>query len=604
MADPSLGQVETPPAIAEVICEWAIHRGMTDGPLHVVDPAVGPGTFVVAATDRLRTLGVEEPLSHITAIDVDGEALDRTERAVAGRSGTLRTIHDSFLGVSPEADGEGDESDSVTLGPVSAVVGNPPYLRHETIDVDHYRAHLDTFGPHGEEPYKTGDRAIDGRSDAYVYFLTHATAFLREGGRLAMILPTKWLTSKYGTSLQRFLLDHYSLTAIVGFDDRAFQEELVETAVLCAERRAAAADRRAEPVRFVRVRDSLPSEEFRTAVGSDIDIAAGQHTAVADRGSHEIVAVGQATIDDREPETLGPYLGAPSTLVELLEHPRLVPLNELATVHRGVTTGANAFFLLDAGATRGIDDRFLRPALRSLRGVESLAVRAPAERYLFDVHEYVQSIAADIGPTEGQALTETVKARLAAAGYDQALAHIERGERQGVDDRRTCAARSVWFDLGSLSAPAILHPKFVDQRVVVPHNPDRLVPTNAVDCVTLDPGISEAATLGALNSTLHAALLECWGRTEGGGALQLMSYEVDTVPVLDIRSLTAATQERLAGGFHRLVSGDPKAGETLDRTVLDALDVEVSPGKLRALRERTMRRRVNTSARVLVGCGD
>jgi hypothetical protein len=40
--------------------------------------------------------------------------------------------------------------------------------------------------------------------------------------------------------------------------------------------------------------------------------------------------------------------------------------------------------------------------------------------------------------------------------------------------------------------------------------------SNAIDCINLDDDVDETVMMGVLNSTAHKALLECWGRAEGG----------------------------------------------------------------------------------------
>lgn len=593
-----LGQVTTPDSIATAVCRWAIRPLPDNSHPRVLDPAVGPGTFVTAAARRLRSLGADGPLDHIVAIDVDADALARTARAVNDCPGDLTTVASSFLGVVPDAGGLADGTAPPRIGRFDAIVGNPPYVRQETIDRDHYRAHLAAFGPPGESPYQDGPHAIDGRSDAYVYFLTHATQFLDEGGRLGVVVPTKWLETRYGETLQRFLLDHYRIAAVATFEARAFADALVDAAMLCCVRRTDAARRRAGRTRFVRIREALPVDDLTEIIETPIPNSDGDQIAVDDRESHRVLGIGQEALEGTSSKTIAANLTAPPEVANLLTSANLVPLNALASVHRGVTTGANEFFLLPADRPLGIEDRFLAPAIRSFRAIEGSEVRSPPTRYLFDVHQYVATVQSRTnGPPS---LATRVTNALAADEYDGALAHIARGERRGFHERRTCADRQVWFDLGPLETPPILHPKFFADRVAVIHNPDRLVPTNAVDCVSLDSDVSEPAMVAILNSTVHAAILECWGRAEGGGALQLMTYEVESVPVLDVRSLDASTRTNLRRAYDAFRGGEPGAGRELDRLVLAALGSDLSVDRLRASTRTMVSRRVDRSADVLI----
>jgi predicted RNA methylase len=564
----ALGKFYTPPALARACCRWAITRDDGDPP-RVLDPAAGGGAFVVAALDRLAALGADPATARqaVTAVDVDGDAL-----AVAReRAGDVGTREADFLALDPDDTGQFD-----------AVVGNPPYVRQEGVDKDAARKHLAALGPEGATPYLDGDRALDRRSDAYVYFLTNATRFLRPDGRLAMVVPTKWLATRYGESLQRFLLDHHRIEAVVGFDVRAFDDALVDAAVLCCERRPDGAARRDGEVRFV-----------RTAAG-DADALADVLRGAADGAG--TVAVDQATLDDAGPGKLAHYLDAPPALVDLLDHEALVPLSELAEVSYGQKTGANACFFL--APDDPVADRFRAPAVTSFRDVEGVVLEEDdvADEVL-DVHGYVEAVLDGAGNREDPAAA--VLDAMERDGYGETAAYLRRcGERYA--DRTTCAARRVWFDLGDLPRPAVLHPKFFDERVRVVHNRAGAVPSNAIDCLSLREGVPAEPLLGALNSSIYRAALECWGRAEGGGALQLMTYELQAVPAPDVRALSPAERERVAAAF-RAYAGRSDACEPatdrddqhrLDAAVLEALGADVAPAQVVDWREQLVARRV------------
>jgi len=358
---------------------------------------------------------------------------------------------------------------------------------------------------------------------------------------------------------------------------RAFDDALVDAALLCCERRPARADRRAGDVRFVRVGE---------AVGPDglVDAIEGRD------GDAGTVTVAQAALDDRGPGKLAHYLDAPPALADLLDADGLVPLGELADVSYGQKTGANDLFFLDGDDP--VADRFRAPAVTSFREIEGVVLEdgaAPAA--VLDVHEYVRGVLdGDEADPAG-----TVLAAMERDGFGDTAAYLRRGAAAGYADRTTCAARRVWFDLGPLERPAVLHPKFFDERVRVVHNRAGAVPSNAIDCLAVREGVPVAPLLGALNSSLYRAALECWGRAEGGGALQLMTYELSRVPVPDVRTFSPRDRERVAATVRAYAAGSgPGADqERLDAAVLDATGIDVDPGRVAALRERLVRRRVD-----------
>jgi SAM-dependent methyltransferase len=594
------GQFSTPAPIARSLVRWALpdDAGYPEEPPRVLDPAAGGGVFAMAAVERLRDRAGPLPDGVVTAVEPDADALALAERAL---DGAVRTVEADFF-----------ECDPADLGRVDAVVGNPPYRRQEALDKAHLREHLAAFGPDGTTPYLDGDRAIDGRSDAYVYFLTHATRFLRPGGRLAMILPTKWLATRYGERLQRFLLDQYRIHAVVGFGARAFPDALVDAAVVCLERAPDPARRREGVVRFVRVEAPMSGAEFASVLARPVPDGSNERRErrsgdgrptpdddgrTVQRGDgHRTVAVRGAALADRGPGKLNRYLDVPPAGLDLLDADGLVPLGEFATVTYGYKTGANAFFFFEDAGAAPVDERFLSPAVTSFKAVAGLTTDGTAPpAYVLDVHEYVEGVAADRG---GDDLAAAVLDAMAADGYGATVDYVRAGADEYAD-RATCAGRRVWFDLGSLEPPAALHPKFFDDRVAVVHNRGGLLPSNAIDCLRFD-GADPEPLLGALNCSLYALALECWGRPEGGGALQLMTYELARTPVPDVRAFDPDARRRVDEAFRAPAAerrrgadedGRPAAARELDAAVLGGLGLAVDPGRVADLRDEVARRR-------------
>ncbi len=86
-----------------------------------------------------------------------------------------------------------------------AVVGNPPYVRQESLkqDKDWYlRAFANTY---------------DAANDLYVYFMEREIEHVRSNGLVGMIVADKWLRSEYGRKLRRYLTQVTQPVSIVDF---------------------------------------------------------------------------------------------------------------------------------------------------------------------------------------------------------------------------------------------------------------------------------------------------------------------------------------------------------------------------------------------------
>lgn len=560
------GQFYTPPPVATALVRWAV--APAEGLPRVLDPAAGTGTFLLEAhrrlAERFPAADGGTLADHLVGVDVDRTALDLAAASVAAEgAGPPRTHDTSFFALEPD-----------DLDPVDAVVGNPPFVAaadRETPET-HYRAHLEALGPAGATPYASGPSAIGARADVSVYFVTQATRFLQPGGRLAFVLPSKWLAARYGRAFRAFLEEYYRIAAVVGFDGRPFADALVDASLLFLERRSAPADPE-HVVRFVRVRDAPDPAELCALVDADVAVPDGERRTVVRSAHARTVGVRQAALaaaHDRGP--LDRFLVAPPSLLALLEADALVPLDDLATVARGAMTGSTAFFFPDAAAVdaHGIEPRFRRPALKSTRGTETLVLAADdVDRWFVDVHEYVAAVRA--GHDGGDGLEAAVKRSLEADGYDGLRSWIRAAEAAGEHRGSTCASRDVWFDYGPPPRPAVLVPKLLRERRFCVFNRAGAVPSNAVDGVDVDADVDPLVLFGVLNASVTRAMMEVWGRNEAG-MLQLMTYETASLPVPDVRAMTDAERARIREAAAAVVE---RGSPTLSPAHRDRLDAAV-----------------------------
>ena len=90
-------------------------------------------------------------------------------------------------------------------GGFDAVVGNPPWIRQETIQADK-GALASRFA-----------EVFDGVADVYVYFLARGLTLLTPQRSLGMIVPNKWHRAAYGKKLRGYLAESAQPTDLVDF---------------------------------------------------------------------------------------------------------------------------------------------------------------------------------------------------------------------------------------------------------------------------------------------------------------------------------------------------------------------------------------------------
>lgn len=622
----ALGQFYTPPKIAETLTHWAVQPTEDGQKLpKVLDPASGSGTFCVEAYHRLDSLAPtathQEIIDSIVGIDVNRfplhlTAINLASQNISERTDRLHLYHDSFFNIDPETQylastrlGGQEDVDGV-LGGFDAAIANPPYMDHRSLypDSEHFKSHLKEIE---NREYYDGEKKLSGYSDAYVYFVTHGTQFLRDGGRMGYIIPTKWMMTRYGEGFQQFLFDQFKVRAVVGFGSRAFEDAFVDGAMVMLEKDSDEDERRGNTVNFIRIKKTMEVEDIIDTLDFDYPIDDNREMAVVNREAYRTVAVSQDYLMDRDNSKLGYFLDSPQTFIEMLENPMMVPLKDLLEDSGGgVKTGANEFFYLDKDETaeRGIDEQFLSPAVRWIKDIECGQVlnAEMTDLRILDIHEYVKDVKSN-GGFEQSDLEERVKQSLREDGHTELVDYIREGEARGFNERKTTASRDVWFDVGQSydinrkRDAAILHPKGFKYRIFASRN-EGIVPNNRLHCLYPDRGVDTMALLGVLNSNVYQGLVEAWGRSEGRGMLELAKYELIGVPVLDVRKLDSKELDSIKDAYRALEADEQDAQDRLDEAVIKASGVDISVQKLQELREAVTKRRNNrgTTSEVMV----
>lgn len=223
------------------------------------------------------------------------------------------------------------------------VIGNPPYVRQEAIKDD-----KPALKPHYPHSYS-------GTADLYVYFYERSFQLLKPGGCLSFITSNKWFRARYGQDLRQYMATHTVLRQIIDFGDEAVFDALAYPTIVIATLRdkAVAADKAQNDVQVLNWDSS------------------NAHHRVSD--FPDVFATERFFVPQNELKSGGWQLEQP-TKRRLLEYLRKTgtPLRQVAgtRVYRGVTTGYNEAFVIDADIRAQLIDRdpksaeLIKPYLR------------------------------------------------------------------------------------------------------------------------------------------------------------------------------------------------------------------------------------------------
>ncbi len=264
---------------------WRGYRQQLCG-LTIVDPACGSGAFLIAAFDylaaeykrvaeRLVALGEAVDASEVDreilagnlhGVDLNPEPVEITKLALwlktAKRGKLLQDLEQSIkCGNSLIADKnehgrafdwQAEFPEIFSRGGFDIVLGNPPYVRMETIK---------PFKPYLEKHYAV---AAD-RADLYAYFYEKGFALLRPGGRLGYISSSTFLRTGSGEDLRHYLRTRAEIESVIDFGDLQIFEGFTTYPAIVTMRRAASAndDGQEGALRFLNIKSEVPGDLAR-----------------------------------------------------------------------------------------------------------------------------------------------------------------------------------------------------------------------------------------------------------------------------------------------------------------------------------------------------
>lgn len=323
------GVYYTPTFVVEYIVDRTVARALegadpgTAAGLRVVDPACGSGSFLIKAYDRFAEYYQGLNLAARAAAKGKRTVEDHSDRPGEVHDYPLRILHDNLFGV--DQDGQAAEIASINLmlkalrkgqklplilrqnirvgnslvagsetelkpyfgeswaekrpfnwsaefpflrnGGFDAVIGNPPYVDSKAI-VEPERRYFHDATAGRELPFPTAYK----KTDLFALFIELGLRLLKPGGRLAFIIPDRFLYSPYGSKLRELILENCAIEEIIDLTSiRVFPHQSVWNVILVLRKEPDATARESNQTRIgvvphgYRVVDGIPAPTFSIA---------------------------------------------------------------------------------------------------------------------------------------------------------------------------------------------------------------------------------------------------------------------------------------------------------------------------------------------------
>lgn len=467
------GQFWTPDWISKAMVEYVL----ADCAKIIFDPAVGAGAFFRAA----KTIAKEKGL-HITlmGMDIDPGTLQQSLQYGLTEDDIAHIKIGDFVLQPPQAR-------------FSAIVANPPYIRHHRLSKEQ-KEQLKRLS------FQITGKNLDSRAGLHVYFLIRALSLLENNGRLAFIVSADICEGKFATELWHWVTREFLLEAVVTFQPEASPFPQVDV----------------NPVIFF-IRKSEPRGKFLWAkcCQSETDALANWV-----RSGLRCISSAELVVIERDlSEGISTGLSREPMFTQTCNY----MLGDFVRVVRGVATGANSFFFMTEERAKllGIPHHYFVRAVGRTRDVLGEEI----------TEETIEILKSKGRPTLLLTLTsENID------NYPESVKqYLREGEMMGLPRRPLISRRKPWYKMETREVPPFIFAYLGRRNSRFIRNTAKVIPLTSFLCVY--PKKNDERYIEQVWKILShpeiTANLRRVGKTYGGGAIKVEPRLLEKLPIPD-----------------------------------------------------------------------
>jgi adenine-specific DNA-methyltransferase len=442
------GAYFTPDLIATTLTSWVIRKASD----RLLDPSCGDGRFI---QKHRNSVGIEQNLSAAR------EAMLRAPWAL---------VHE----------GEFFSWASNTNERFECAAGNPPFIRYQTFKGDVRDRALNFCKRLGVD--------FTGLASSWAPFLVAAASLLKQGGRIAFVVPAEIGHAPYAAPLLEYLVGNFDVVHLTAIREKLFPDLSEDCWLLYAE--------------------GWGGETFNIC----FSVFEAFEPAPGPPDRFEIVPVNiWRSVWKRR---LRPFLLAAKARAlyqEIAGFPDSFRFGNLASVGIGYVSGANDFFHLRPSAARRlmIPDSFLRQTVRNGR------VLPPERLTLAVVNRWVM----DDEPVMLLHLPKSVELPVSVRKY------LDTEEGRLAREGYKCRNRDPWYSVPDVQVPDFFLTYMSGREPILVRNLARCTGTNSVHVVRLKKHADATRLWTAWRKPFVKLSCEIEGHPLGGGMLKLEPRE-------------------------------------------------------------------------------
>jgi len=598
-----LGQFYTPHPICELIVKWAIKT-----PDDVVlDPGCGSGGFLSEAYKELVKLKIgnlkipppegvhQKILDQLYGLDINPFPAHLTAVNIAMKdarspSTNLNIIVNDFFLLKPTIrifssytvkTVAGEVKREILIPYFDTVIGNPPYTRWNEISENtknlikqNLSSEIKKYGLLKRS--KGGMRAAQ-NPGIYEFWIIHASKFLKEHGRIGMIISNSWLQTDYGIAFSQFLLDNFKIKAIIDFSQRLFEIPMVATMILLLERCSNEEERNNNLVKFIYINKAIPVKEILEMVENNMYIEGITFKKIL----QSKLPKDKKWIEVFSPDIFDMIFKNEKYLKKASDLFKISKGSVKWFIEKGAGTGADPFFYLTPDEVEQWNiEEYVYPALLTARDTMFFSFDKPdwekikvnnGKCYMFICHKPRNRLSHEGSKYVkwGERECRNSKSRGGGVICSQATACRQRNRTRGYYG---------WYDLGDVIPVPIFaiyqaryKTRFVWCKfpVALYHSLISFIPKLEMNEIQIK------AILAYLNSSFIQYYVELKGRYIAKGPIGFEVKVAREMPVLDVRKLSNQQLKTLADFFDKLEKETRRIGGASEREQIQNLKPKI-----------------------------
>lgn len=363
------------------------------------------------------------------------------------------------------------------------VVGNPPFIRYQYYD--------ESLQILAAEIFKKAKLKYSKLSNAWVTFIIGSTLLLSEKGKIAFVVPADILQVSYAKQLRNYLIKSFNQVNVISFEQLVFDDIQQEVVLLLCEKDGSTRHN----IDHIDVKD-IPS--LHTLLKQGLHFNAKRVNENSDKWSYYFLTNDEIAFLEKLSESPNTHIG------------------DYASVEVGITTGANQYFTVPKSIVDfyGLHD-FAKPMVG--RSVQVSSLNFTRTDWLKNVNN------------GSRAHLLVFKSKEDIANHPGAEEYVKSGEAAEINKGYKTSIRDNWYVIPSvkLSDALFLRRNHLFPRLVL--NSAQAYTTDTMHRVYFKESTNHKAFVASYYNSFSFAHAEIVGRNFGGGVLELMPSEVESI---------------------------------------------------------------------------